>query len=58
MYFVYYIEDPWVVIYISSASRGLMFVRLSTEIWDYDRVALKGEVGSEVGEWGKWCGGC
>jgi hypothetical protein len=22
------------------------------------RVALKGEMGSGVGEWGKWCRGC
>jgi hypothetical protein len=42
----------------------LMFVRLAIEIWELGMVALKVEVGSGVGEWGKWgrgygfCGPC
>jgi hypothetical protein len=32
---------------------GLMFVRLAIEIWELDRVELKGEARSGVGEWGK-----
>jgi hypothetical protein len=36
---------------------GLIFIMLAIEIWEV-RVALKGEMGSGVGEWGKQCGGC
>jgi hypothetical protein len=37
---------------------GLIFVRLTIEIWEIGESGTKGEVGSGVGKWGKQCGGC
>jgi hypothetical protein len=33
-----------------------MFVRLAIEVWGIGLGGTKMEVGSGVGEWGKWCG--
>jgi hypothetical protein len=32
-----------------------MSVKLAKKFWELDRVVLKGEAGSVVGEWGKQC---
>jgi hypothetical protein len=47
-----------VVLSINSGSwgGGVMFFRLAKKFGKLVRVALKGEVGSGVGEWGKQCG--
>jgi hypothetical protein len=55
-----YIIDPLVLIFISVGSwGGLTFIMLDLEIWgELDRVALKVEMGSGVGDLEKQCGVC